>query len=117
MRRCDTETAISEGLLTALDDCLDAMLSGVPGMEEGQRVYPEPGTELEPLLAVAFELMRSRERIDQRLAARRGGGPQPGEEAGFEGSVRRATCYPYPGSSRRTWRRRSSTSRPTAPGT
>jgi len=67
MRRCDTETAISEGLLTALDDCLDAMLSGATGTAEGQRVYPGLDTELEPLLAVAFELMRSRERIDQRL--------------------------------------------------
>lgn len=67
MRRCDTGTAISEGLLTALDDCLDAMLSGATGMAEGQRVHPELDTELEPLLAVAFELMRSRERIDQRL--------------------------------------------------
>ena len=75
MRRFDTETAISEGLLTALDDCLDAMLSGVPGMEEGQRVYPKLGTELEPLLAVAFELMRSRERIDQWLAPWREGLP------------------------------------------
>lgn len=75
MRRCDTETAISEGLLTALDDCLEAMLSGVPGMEEGQRACPELSTELEPLLAVAFELMRSRERIDQRLAPWREGLP------------------------------------------
>ncbi len=75
MRRCDTETAISEGLLTALDDCLDAMLSGATGMAEGQRVYPEPGRELEPLLAVAFELMRSRERVDRRLAPWREGLP------------------------------------------
>ena len=75
MRRCDTETAISEGLLTALDDCLDAMLSGVPGMAGGQRGHPELGLELKPLLAVAFELMRSRERIDQRLAPWREGLP------------------------------------------
>ena len=75
MRRCDTETAISEGLLTALDDCLDAMLSGATGMAEGQRVCPGLDTEMEPLLAVAFELMRSRERIDQRLAPWREGLP------------------------------------------
>src|SRR3990170_2343777 len=83
MRRFDTETAISEGLLTALDDCLDAMLSGVPGMEEGQRIYPEVGTELEPLLAVAFELMRSRERIDQRLAPWREGLPMMEDVTGL----------------------------------
>ena len=75
MRRCHIETTISEGLLTALDDCLDAMLCGVPGMGEGLRACPELGTELEPLLAVAFELMRSRERIDERLAPWREGLP------------------------------------------
>jgi hypothetical protein len=75
MRRRHIETTISEGLLTALDDCLDAMLSGATGMEEGQRACPELSTELEPLLAVAFELMRSRERIDQRLAPWREGLP------------------------------------------
>ena len=84
MRRCDTETAISEGLLTALDDCLEAMLSGAPGAAEGQRAYPELGTELEPLLAVAFELMRSRERIDQGLAPWREGLPMM-EYAGAAG--------------------------------
>ena len=68
MRRCDTETAISEGLLTALDNCLDAMLSGAPGAAEGQRAQRELGLELAPLLAVAGELIRSRERIDERLA-------------------------------------------------
>lgn len=68
MRRCDTETAISEGLLTALDDCLDAMLSGVPGIAVAQRARPELGLELKPLLAVAGELMRSREWMDERLA-------------------------------------------------
>jgi len=67
MRQYSMET-ISEGLMTALDDCLDAMLSGVPGMAGEQRVRPELGLELEPLLAVAGELVRSREWIDERLA-------------------------------------------------
>jgi hypothetical protein len=75
MRPRDTDTAITEGLLTALDDCLDAILSGAPGVTEGQRAYPELGAELEPLLGVAFELMESRERIDQRLAPWREGLP------------------------------------------
>ena len=75
MRRSDTDTAIPESLLTALDDCLDAILSGAPGMVEGQRAYPEIGAELGPLLGVAFELMASRERIDQRLAPWRVGLP------------------------------------------
>ena len=75
MRRCDIETTISEGLLTALDDCLEAILSGSPGAAEGQWVYSERGPELEPLLAVAFELIRSRERIDERLAPWRQGMP------------------------------------------
>ena len=74
MRQHSVET-VPEGLLTALDDCLDALLSGAPCMAEGQRAHPEPGLELAPLLAVAFELMRSRERIDQRLAPWREGLP------------------------------------------
>jgi hypothetical protein len=67
MRRCGKRTATSESLLTALDDCLDAMLSGAAGTAEGQRAHPEAGRELAPLLAVARELIRSRERIDERL--------------------------------------------------
>jgi len=67
MRQHSMET-ISEGLLTALDDCLDAMLSGAPGMAEGQRTHPELGLELAPLLAAVCELIRSREWIDGRLA-------------------------------------------------
>ena len=82
MRRCDTDTAIPEGLLTALDDCLDAILSGSPGMAKGQRTYAELGAELEPLLGVAFELMESRERIDQRLTAWREGLPMIGHVKG-----------------------------------
>src|SRR3989304_10276137 len=81
MRRRHIETTISEGLLTALDDGLDAILSGAPGAAEGQRAYPELGTELEPLLAVAFELMRARERIDERLGPRGGGGGGAGRLA------------------------------------
>ena len=54
--------------MTALDDCLDAMLSGVPGMAGEQLARPELGLELKPLLAVAGELVRSREWIDERLA-------------------------------------------------
>jgi len=68
MRRCGMRTTISEGLLTALDDCLDAMLSGAPGMAEGQRAHPELGLELAPLLAVVRELIRSGECIGERLA-------------------------------------------------
>ena len=68
MQRCGTRTTISERLLTALDDCLDRMLSGVPGTAERQRAHPELGRELAPLLAVAGELIRSREWIDERLA-------------------------------------------------
>ena len=68
MRRCGKRTTTSESLLTALDDCLDAMLSGAPGAAEGQRAQRELGLELAPLLAVAGELIRSRERIDERLA-------------------------------------------------
>ena len=68
MRRCGMRTMISERLLTALDRGLEAVLSGTPGVAGRQRAYPELGTELEPLLAVAFELARSRERIDERLA-------------------------------------------------
>jgi hypothetical protein len=75
MRPRDTDTAIPEGLLTALDDCLDAILSGAPGVTEGQRAYPELDAELEPLLGVAFELIQSRERIDQRLTPWRVGLP------------------------------------------
>jgi hypothetical protein len=60
---------VPERLLTALDDCLDAMLSGAPGPAEGQYAYGELGSELEPLLAVAGELMRSREWIDERLVS------------------------------------------------
>ena len=54
--------------MTALDDRLDAMLSGVPGTAGGQRAHRELGLELKPLLAVAGELVRSREWIDERLA-------------------------------------------------
>ena len=68
MRRGGMRSTISDGLLTALDDCLDAMLSGAPGMAEGQRAHAELGQELAPLLAVAAELIRSQERIDERLA-------------------------------------------------
>ena len=68
MRRCGKRTATSESLLTALDDCLDAMLSGAAATAEGQRAQRELGLELAPLLAVAGELIRSRERIDERLA-------------------------------------------------
>jgi len=57
----------SEGLLTALDGYLDAILSGAGGRTEL--------AELEPLLAVASELMRSREPIDGRLAPWREGLP------------------------------------------
>lgn len=67
MRRYSMKT-IPEGLLTALDDRLDAMLSGAPGTAEGQRAHGEFGLELAPLLAVAGELIRSREWIDERLA-------------------------------------------------
>jgi len=68
MQRCGKRTATSESLLTALDDCLDAMLSCAPATTEGQRAHTEHGRELAPLLAVAAELIRSRERIDERLA-------------------------------------------------
>ena len=68
MQRCGKRTATSESLLTALDDCLDAMLSGAPSAADGQRAQPEPSRELAALLAVARELIRSRERIDERLA-------------------------------------------------
>ena len=67
MRQHSMET-ISEELLAALDDCLDAMLSGARGMAEGQRAHPELGLELAPLLAAACELIRSGERIGERLA-------------------------------------------------
>ena len=61
-----SDTTPSEGLLTALDGCLDAVLSG--GGAAGQDAYPGIGAELEPLLAVACQLMRSRGAIDARLA-------------------------------------------------
>ena len=64
----------SEGLLTALDGHLDAMLSGAGGRTEL--------AELEPLLAVASELMRSREPIDDRLAQWREGLPVMAHLAG-----------------------------------
>ena len=62
------DTKPSEGLLTALDGYLDAILSGTGGRAE-------LGAELEPLLAVASELMRSRGPIDDRLAPWREGLP------------------------------------------
>ena len=68
MRRCGMRATISEGLLTALDDCLEGMLSGAPGMAEGKRAHPELALELAPLLAVVRELIRSGERIGERLA-------------------------------------------------
>jgi hypothetical protein len=68
MQRCGKRTVTSESLLTALDDCLDAMLSRAPGAAEGLRAHPEPSQELAALLAVARELIRSREQIDERLA-------------------------------------------------
>ncbi len=64
---------ISEGLLTALDDCLNAMLSGEPSIAGEERAYSEVSRELAPLLAVARELMRSRERIDEQLTPWRDG--------------------------------------------
>ena len=73
MQRCDIRTRISQRLLTALDDRLEAMLCGAPGIAEGQGAHPEPGLDLAPLLAVAGELIRSREWIDERLAIERTG--------------------------------------------
>ena len=75
MRRCGMRTTISEGLLPALDNCLDAILSGAPGMAEGRRAQPELDRELAPLLAVVRELIRSGERIGERLAPWRDGLP------------------------------------------
>jgi hypothetical protein len=71
MQRCGTRTAISETLLIALDDCLDAMLSTAPGTAGGERAHHEHGQELAALLAVAGELVRSRESINERLAWKR----------------------------------------------
>jgi len=73
MASCGMRATIPERLLAALDDRLEAMLCGAPGIAEGQRPHPEPGLELAPLLAVAGELIRSREWIDERLALERTG--------------------------------------------
>jgi hypothetical protein len=76
----------SEGLLTALDGYLDALLSGAGGRTEP--------AELEPLLAVASELMRSREPIDDRLARWREGLPVMACLAGLGDSFVRAGRWP-----------------------
>ena len=69
MHQRSTRMPVPERLLAALDDCLDAILAGAPGPAEGQHAYGELGSELEPLLAVAGDLMRSREWVDERLVS------------------------------------------------
>jgi len=75
MRRCGMPTTIPERLLSALDACLDAMLAGPPGDAREQRTDSQPDGELEPLLSVASQLMRSREWIDERLVSWRDSRP------------------------------------------
>jgi len=81
MRRCGMPATIPERLLSALDACLDAMLAGPPGAPLEQRTDSPPDGELEPLLSVAGQLMRSREWIDERLVSWRDRRPVIGRTA------------------------------------